>query len=246
MNRFISVRIVRLCRSTCEVHIVRSSSPVSRISPSALCRPFPAAVAAGLIGVAVILDDLAVLGIGAESQVNGLGVGREAVCADLGDMDEAAGLVGVRIAIVGLGMTSRCDRSTISLRALSADRLPTRKLTTSLVSWSRQVHKYTSPMSHMPAFSSGVSRPCFLATNVQISSISTWSRVRFRSWASMYALHAGRIDHQLHNRGPMNAGQPGRGAERVALNQVVKTSICFSRGRMFAIVNQPFFAAGLP
>jgi hypothetical protein len=37
VNRFIRVRIVRLCRSTCEVHVVRSSLSFIPNIPLGLC-----------------------------------------------------------------------------------------------------------------------------------------------------------------------------------------------------------------
>ena len=80
-------------------------------------------------GVAVLLDDRAVLGVGAESQVNRLGVGGKAIGRDLDDRSVAARLVGVRIAESwALGNTSRPATSIMNRRALSADRLPMRKL----------------------------------------------------------------------------------------------------------------------
>ena len=56
-------------------------------------------------GVAVVLDDRAVLDVGAESQVNRLGVGREAIGRDLDDRLVAVGLEGVCIAGVAASGT---------------------------------------------------------------------------------------------------------------------------------------------
>ena len=92
-------------------------------------------------GVAVLLDDRAELDVGAESQVNRFGIGREAsveICTIGGYppiLNEWASLA------CGFGNINRPAMSIMNRRALSADRLPIRKPGISLVFWSMQVQK---------------------------------------------------------------------------------------------------------
>ena len=55
---------------------------------------FRRSVAARLIVVSVILDDLAILGGRPEGEVNSLGIGCKAVCADLRDSDKGRSCLG--------------------------------------------------------------------------------------------------------------------------------------------------------
>ena len=82
VNRFINVRIVRLFRSTCDVHIVLVFA-VGLLLRTARrrCRPFP--TACRQFGVAVILDDRAVTSRTARKPGPGFRVGGESVRANL-------------------------------------------------------------------------------------------------------------------------------------------------------------------
>ena len=84
VNRRMNVRIVRLFRSTCDVHIVRSWLSFIPWTPRR-SRADYLRRRVGHRGVPVVLNDGPELHIGAEGQINRLRIGRKAVRADLRD-----------------------------------------------------------------------------------------------------------------------------------------------------------------